>query len=33
VALSRSPEEFTAFLKENAKFWVRLVKESGATVE
>lgn len=33
VALSRSPEDFTAFLNEDAKFWVRLVKESGATVE
>jgi hypothetical protein len=29
----RSPEDFTAFLNEDAKFWVRLVKESGATVE
>jgi tripartite-type tricarboxylate transporter receptor subunit TctC len=33
VALSRSPEDFTAFVNEDAKFWVRLVKESGATVE
>src|SRR3984893_2021932 len=33
VALSRSPEDFAAFLTEDAKFWVRLVKESGATVE
>ena len=33
VALSRSPEDFAAFLNEDAKFWVRLVKESGATVE
>ena len=33
VALSRSPEEFGAFLEDDAKFWVRLVKESGATAE
>ena len=30
---SRSSEEFAAFLVEDAKFWVRLVKESGATVD
>ena len=33
VALSRSPEDFAAFLNEDAKFWVRLVKESGATAD
>ena len=33
VALSESPEDFAAFLTEDAKFWVRLVKESGATAE
>jgi tripartite-type tricarboxylate transporter receptor subunit TctC len=33
VALSRSPEEFAAFLTEDARFWVRLVKESGATAD
>jgi tripartite-type tricarboxylate transporter receptor subunit TctC len=33
VALSRSPEDFAAFLSENAKFWLRLVKESGATAD
>jgi len=33
VALSRSPEEFASFLTEDAKFWVRLVKESGATAD
>ena len=33
VALSRSPEEFAAFLTEDAKFWVRLAKESGATAD
>jgi tripartite-type tricarboxylate transporter receptor subunit TctC len=33
VALSRSPLEFAAFLAEDAKFWVRLAKESGATAD
>ena len=33
VALSRSPEEFAAFLGEDAKLWVRLAKESGATAD
>ena len=33
VALSRSPEDFAAFLTEDAKFWVRLVKDSGATAD
>jgi tripartite-type tricarboxylate transporter receptor subunit TctC len=33
VALSRSPEEFTAFLVEDAKLWIRLAKESGATAD
>lgn len=33
TAASRSPEEFAAFLAENAKFWVRLVKESGAKLD
>ncbi len=33
VALSRSPEEFAAFLAEDARLWVRLARESGATVE
>ena len=33
VALSRSPEEFAAFLVEDGKFWVRLVKESGAKID
>ena len=33
VALSRSPEEFAAFLAEDAKLWVRLAKESGAKAE
>lgn len=33
VALSRSQEEFAAFLAEDAKFWERLAKESGATAD
>jgi len=33
TAASRSPEEFAAFLAEDAKFWVRLVKESGAQLD
>jgi tripartite-type tricarboxylate transporter receptor subunit TctC len=33
VALSKSPEEFAAFLAEDAKLWVRLAKESGATAD
>jgi tripartite-type tricarboxylate transporter receptor subunit TctC len=33
VALSRSPEEFAAFLTEDSRFWARLAKESGATID
>src|SRR5215510_15298756 len=33
TAVSRSPEDFAAFLAEDAKFWVRLVKESGAKID
>lgn len=33
VALSKTPQEFATFLAEDAKFWVRLAKESGATAE
>ncbi len=33
VTLSRSPEEFAAFLNEDSKFWARLAKESGATID
>ena len=33
VALSRSPEEFASFLAEDARLWVRLAKESGATAD
>jgi hypothetical protein len=31
--LSKSPEDFAAFLREDAKFWVKLVKDSGATAD
>jgi hypothetical protein len=30
---SRSPEDFAAFLAEDAKLWGRLVKDSGAKVD
>ena len=33
IALSPSPDEFAKFLETDAKFWVRLAKESGATGE
>ncbi|MGZ5037340.1 MAG: Bug family tripartite tricarboxylate transporter substrate binding protein [Usitatibacter sp.] len=33
VALSKSPEDFAAFLAEDAKLWVRLAKESGAKAD
>jgi tripartite-type tricarboxylate transporter receptor subunit TctC len=33
VALSKSTDEFAAFLVEDSKFWVKLAKESGATAE
>ena len=33
MALSHSPEEFAAFLAEDAKFWVKLAKDSGATAD
>ncbi len=33
VALSRSPEEFAAFLVKDAAFWVQLAKTSGATAD
>ncbi len=33
VALSRSPEDFANFLVDDGKFWVRLVKESGAKID
>jgi tripartite-type tricarboxylate transporter receptor subunit TctC len=31
VELSASPQEFAAFLAEDAKFWAKLAKDSGAT--
>jgi tripartite-type tricarboxylate transporter receptor subunit TctC len=33
VALSKSPEEFAAFLAEDEKFWIKLAKESGANAD
>jgi len=33
VVVSKSPEDFAAFLREDAKFWVKLVKDSGATAD
>jgi tripartite-type tricarboxylate transporter receptor subunit TctC len=33
VVLSRSPDAFAAFLIEDAKFWVQLAKQSGATAD
>jgi tripartite-type tricarboxylate transporter receptor subunit TctC len=33
ISGSRSPEEFAAFLREDAKLWGRLVRETGAKME
>ena len=33
VALSKSPEDFATFLAGDAKFWIKLAKESGATAD
>jgi tripartite-type tricarboxylate transporter receptor subunit TctC len=33
VAVSKSPEDFAAFLAQDEKLWVRLAKESGAKAE
>jgi tripartite-type tricarboxylate transporter receptor subunit TctC len=33
VATSASPEDFAAFLAEDAKFWAKLAKDSGATAD
>ncbi|HUP97069.1 MAG TPA: tripartite tricarboxylate transporter substrate binding protein [Usitatibacter sp.] len=33
VELSGSPQEFASFLNEDAKFWIKLAKESGATAD
>ena len=30
---SKSPEEFAAYVAEDAKFWVRLVKDAKLTAE
>ena len=31
VSLSKSPIEFAEFLAQDEKFWVKLVKDTGAT--
>jgi tripartite-type tricarboxylate transporter receptor subunit TctC len=33
VALSKSPEDFAAFLADDGRFWAKLVKESGVKAE
>jgi tripartite-type tricarboxylate transporter receptor subunit TctC len=33
VDVSKSPEQFNSFLTEDAKFWVKLVKSAGVTVD
>ena len=33
VTLSQSPDQFAAFLNEDAKFWVKLVKDAGVKLE
>ena len=33
VVMSASPEQFASFLNEDAKFWVRLVKDAGVKLE
>lgn len=33
VALSQSPEQFAAFLNDDAKFWVKLVKDAGVKLD
>jgi tripartite-type tricarboxylate transporter receptor subunit TctC len=33
VALSQSPEQFNAFLAEDAKFWTKLVKSAGVKID
>jgi tripartite-type tricarboxylate transporter receptor subunit TctC len=33
VTLSQSPEQFAAFLNEDTKFWVKLVKDAGVKLE
>jgi tripartite-type tricarboxylate transporter receptor subunit TctC len=31
VAISKSPHDFSEFLEQDEKFWVKLVKDTGAT--
>ena len=33
VDMSKSPEQFAAFLQEDAKFWVKLVKSAGVKLD
>jgi tripartite-type tricarboxylate transporter receptor subunit TctC len=33
VSGSKSPEEFSAFIAEDAKLWTRLVKEAGVKAD
>jgi tripartite-type tricarboxylate transporter receptor subunit TctC len=33
VTVSSSPADFAAFLKEDSKFWAKLAKDSGATID
>ena len=33
VSLSASPEDFAAFLVDDAKFWIKLVKDAGVKLE
>jgi len=33
VTVSKSPDDFAAFLAEDAKFWVKLVKDAGVKLE
>jgi tripartite-type tricarboxylate transporter receptor subunit TctC len=33
VSISDSPAGFVAFLKEESKFWAKLAKDSGATID
>jgi tripartite-type tricarboxylate transporter receptor subunit TctC len=33
VSVSKSPEQFAAFLLEDEKFWVKLVKSAGVKLD
>jgi tripartite-type tricarboxylate transporter receptor subunit TctC len=33
VLLSRSPEDFAAFLAQDSRFWAQLVKQAGITID